>query len=60
MTSVMPKEEVKPITPQEEAKMKIRLAKAKTALILEHPFIGTVALSMPFLLSREVPRRRQG
>lgn len=55
MTSVMPKEEVKPITPQEEAKMKIRLAKAKTALILEHPFIGTVALSMPFLLSREVP-----
>ena len=55
MTSVMPKEEVKPITPQEEAKMRIRLAKAKTALILEHPFIGTVALSMPFLLSREVP-----
>ena len=55
MTSVMPKEEVKPITPQEEAKMKIRLAKAKTALILEHPFIGTVALGMPFLLSREVP-----
>jgi len=30
MTSVMPKEEVKPITPQEEAKLKIRLAKAKT------------------------------
>jgi predicted metal-dependent peptidase len=55
MTSVMPKEEVIPITPQEEAKMRIRLAKAKTALILEHPFIGTVALSMPFLLSREVP-----
>jgi len=55
MTSVMPKEEVKQITPQEEAKMRIRLAKAKTALILEHPFIGTVALSMPFLLSREIP-----
>jgi predicted metal-dependent peptidase len=51
----MPKEEVKQITPQEEAKMRIRLAKAKTALILEHPFIGTVALSMPFLLSREIP-----
>ena len=55
MTSVMPKEEVIPITPQEEAKLKIRLAKAKTSLILEHPFIGTVALNMPFVLSREIP-----
>jgi predicted metal-dependent peptidase len=55
MTSVMPKEELQQITPQEEATIKIRLAKAKTALILEHPFIGTVALSMPFVLSREIP-----
>lgn len=47
--------EVQPLTPAEEAKLKIRLAKAKTALILEHPFIGTIALGMPFLLDRAVP-----
>ncbi len=45
----------KTLSPAEEAKLKIRLAKAKTALILEHPFIGTVALSMPFELSYHVP-----
>lgn len=32
-----------------------RLAKAKTSLILEHPFVGTIALNMPFTLSGEVP-----
>ena len=32
-----------------------RLAKAKTSLILEHPFVGTIALNMPFILSDEVP-----
>ena len=32
-----------------------RLSKAKTSLILESPFIGTIALNMPFLLSDEVP-----
>ena len=47
--------EVQPLTPAEEAKLKIRLAKAKTALILEHPFIGTIAIGMPFLLDRAVP-----
>lgn len=29
-------------------KLETKLAKAKTALILEHPFVGTIALSMPF------------
>ena len=29
-------------------KLTTKLAKAKTALILEHPFVGTIALSMPF------------
>jgi predicted metal-dependent peptidase len=38
-----------------EAKLKTRLAKAKTSLLLEHPFIGTVALNMPFILSFDVP-----
>ena len=50
MTSVMVKEEPRTLTPVEEKKYMTRLAKAKTGLILEHPFIGTVALNMPFLL----------
>jgi len=54
MTTVAPTE-TKPLTPQEEAKLNIRLAKAKTALVLEHPFVGTIALNMPFILTREVP-----
>lgn len=32
-----------------------RLAKARTALILEQPFIGTLALNMPMSLSEERP-----
>jgi predicted metal-dependent peptidase len=36
-------------------KMQTKLAKAKTALILEHPFVGTVALGMPFILSEDIP-----
>ena len=31
-----------------------RLAKAKTSLILEHPFVGTIALNMPFILDTSV------
>ena len=32
-----------------------RLSKAKTALVLEHPFIGNVAMNMPFKISEDVP-----
>lgn len=32
-----------------------RLAKAKTSLILQHPFIGTVALGLPTVLDDTVP-----
>ena len=32
-----------------------RLSKAKTSLILESPFIGTIALNMPFELSDDIP-----
>lgn len=52
MTTVI---EEKPITATEEAKYKIRLAKAKTSLILEHPFVGSIAMRMPFELSRAIP-----
>ena len=36
-------------------KLTTRLAKAKTALVLEHPFVGTIALTMPFRLDDSVP-----
>ena len=32
-----------------------RLAKAKTSLILEHPFVGTIALNMQFIITDDVP-----
>jgi len=35
--------------------LKTRLSKAKTALILEHPFVGTIAMNMPFTLQDEPP-----
>ena len=44
-----------PFTDAEIATLKLKLAKAKTSLILEHPFIGTVAMNMPFEITNEVP-----
>lgn len=35
--------------------IELKLARAKTDLILAHPFIGTVALNMPFELTDRVP-----
>ena len=52
MTSVMPTRR-KPQTqynPADTKAMILRLAKARTSLILEHPFIGTIALNMPMTL----------
>jgi predicted metal-dependent peptidase len=43
------------LSPAETARYKTRLAKAKTSLILEHPFVGSIAMRMPFELSRDVP-----
>lgn len=54
MTTVMAKAPPKPITPAEETKYKLRIAKAKTSLVLEHPFFGTIALNMPSNLTRGV------
>jgi predicted metal-dependent peptidase len=54
MTSVVATKP-KTLDPRKESVLKTRLAKAKTALILEHPFVGTVALSMPFTLSFDIP-----
>ena len=32
-----------------------RLSKAKTQLILDHPFIGNIAMNMPFRLDESCP-----
>lgn len=59
MTSVMRvrKEQVTPapLTPQRKAKIELRLAKARTSLVLEHPFVGSIALNMPNILDSSIP-----
>jgi predicted metal-dependent peptidase len=45
----MPIEEVPTLDPADEKRIDRLLAKARTALVLEHPFIGNVALNMPFV-----------
>ena len=48
MTSVVPNHANKePMSPADEKRIDRLLAKARTALVLEHPFIGNVALNMP-------------
>ena len=32
-----------------------RLSKAKTQLILGHPFVGNIAMNMPFILDESCP-----
>lgn len=32
-----------------------RISKAKIQLVLNHPFVGTIAMSMPFIISKTVP-----
>ena len=49
MTSVvLNHKDREPMTSAEEVALDRLLAKARTALVLEHPFIGNVALNMPF------------
>ena len=50
----MAKAKQKPVATAND-KLKLRLAKARTSLILEHPFVGSVALNMPMELSEEIP-----
>ena len=38
-----------------DAKLITKLAKGRTSLVLDHPFIGTIALNMPMSLSRDIP-----
>ena len=52
---VAPHREPAPVDPTVIAALEKRLSKAKTGLILEHPFIGTIALGMPFYLTNAIP-----
>lgn len=54
MTSVMMPEVAKPLSPTEEKRVERLLAKARTALVLEHPFIGNVALNMPYVVDYSI------
>jgi predicted metal-dependent peptidase len=45
-----PQEEIKMMTPDEEAKLIRSMAKARTSLVLEHAFIGNIALNLPVKL----------
>jgi len=57
MTSVAPsrrKAQQTGVVPDDAAIM-LRLYKARTSLILEHPFIGTIALNMPMELDDNIP-----
>lgn len=58
MTSVaFPLEQVTPapLTPEREKKVKMRLAKAKTNLVLSHPFVGSIALNLPYQIDQSIP-----
>lgn len=49
MTTAVPDHSDKePMSPADEKRVDRLLAKARTALVLEHPFIGYIALNMPF------------
>ena len=39
----------------DKAKQHKRIIKARTALVLEHPFIGSIALNLPFLFDDAIP-----
>ncbi len=63
MTSVMPTsvvnntkyQDMKPMSEADKAKQHKRIIKARTALVLEHPFIGSIALNLPFLFDDAIP-----
>jgi predicted metal-dependent peptidase len=52
---VAPRKKPVPVDPALIAKLDKRLSKAKTGLILDHPFIGTIAIGMPFYLDDSIP-----
>ena len=47
--------ETKRMSDADEARVQRLMAKARTALVLEHPFIGSIALNMPFKIDYNIP-----
>jgi predicted metal-dependent peptidase len=47
-----------PLSPQREKAIKLRLAKAKTNLVLGHPFVGSIALNLPYNINQSIPTAR--
>jgi predicted metal-dependent peptidase len=55
MTSVVPDySNTEPMSDADIKRIDRLLAKARTALVLEHPFIGNVALNMPFVADHSI------
>jgi len=48
MTTEVEIQEFKPMSEADEKRVDRLMAKARTALVLEHPFVGNIALNMPF------------
>lgn len=58
MTSVVSNtkyKDMEPLTDAQKAVQHKRIIKARTALVLEHPFIGSIALNMPFRFDDRIP-----
>ena len=57
MTSVIRKRETskEPMSVADEAKVIRSIAKARTSLVLEHAFIGNIALNLPMKLDYDIP-----
>ena len=55
MTDVPNYTDREPMNDAQLSAVKKRLSKAKTALILEHPFVGSVAMNMPFTFDSSIP-----
>ncbi len=55
MTSVVPNHaDCEPMSDADLKRIDRLLAKARTALVLEHPFIGNIALNMPFVADHSI------
>jgi predicted metal-dependent peptidase len=48
-------QDLPPLTDAETKTVMKKLVKARTALVLEHPFIGSIALNMPYRLDETIP-----
>lgn len=48
-------QDMTPMSETDKAKQHKRIIKARTALVLEHPFIGSIALNLPFLFDDTIP-----